>query len=568
MVLLCGAVSVGLTLSCSGSIMPSGGNGNGGNGNGNNGNPPGNGGPPGNGTPGGNNGSSPPILPPVMPGAMACEPSNQFTPARIWRLSDTQYSQAVKDLIPGVPVPNISTPGRSEQQFVEFSELFDIGPATTAEIRASATAVGTEAVKNLPALLACKGGEDANTCSGRFVEELGSRAFRRPLDDVEKQGLRAVYAEGAKLNQAEGVKMAITAILQSASFLYRTELGKAGTVAPGQTVELTAHELASALSFLLLNSIPDPELRGAADNGSLLKNDVFKAQVERLLKLPRVQDQLTTAYLKWMGLGIGINADLATQEKEFTAELKGSLEQESALFFKELLGKGGTMDDLLRSNKGFVDRVLATHFGMPAPAGAGFQPVTYPAEQRSGALTLGGVVARYSLGHAEVFRGKFVRDEFLCQEIPPPPNIPEIEEETKNSESLPARTQVQRRLDNQICGSCHRMMDPIGLAYSGYDALGRFKGGDASGELTGAGDVDGPLNGVVDLGQKLAKSSVARICVESKMLSYALGRMPEKYDECELQKIDAFVKAGGGKLSDLMAAVVYSSAFRFRTGGN
>jgi hypothetical protein len=525
---------------------------------------------------GGVGGSGPDILPPVK-GEPACE-STLFTPARIWRISDDQYLAAVKDLIPGVTVPTIQTPGHSAQQFIDFAEEFAIGPATASEVRSSASSVAADAVKNMASLITCKGGEDPTACAHRFIDDFASRAFRRPLDAQDKEGLRAVYAFGSKVSQTEGYKMAISAVLQSASFLYRTELGKTNTVAAGQTVELTPHELASSLSFLFLNSIPDAELRATADNGSLFNADTFKGQVERLLKMPRVQEHLTTVYLKWVGLGLGINADLAGQEMEFTAPLKASLEQEARLFFKDLLSNGGTVADLVTSRKGFADKTLATHMGVTGPSGTDFVPVTYPAGQRAGALTLGGVVARYSLGHAEVFRGKFVRDEFLCQEIPPPPNTEEVEAEAKAAENLPAREQVKRRLAHSTCGSCHMQMDPLGLAFGHYDALGRYKTTDksgapvdATGELIGTMEagIDGPLKNAVDLGEKLSRSTMARTCVESKMLGYALGRMTEdRFDKCELKKIDAFVAEGGGQLTDLMAAIVYSSAYRFRTGGN
>lgn len=522
---------------------------------------------------GGNAGNNP-LLPPPSGNAATCK-TTEFTPVRVWRLSDDQYATAVKDLLPGVTVPSILTPGRSAQQFIDFAELFEIGSAVSSSVRQSVNAVASEAVKSLDTLLACKSGENAGACADRFIEGFASRAFRRPLEAREKEGLKAVYTEGAKVSPAEGTRMVISAVLQSGSFLYRTELGKAGAVTPGQTVELTLHELASTLSFLMLDSIPDAELRASADDGSLAKPDVFKGHVERLLKSQRVQDHLTGVYLKWMGLGLGLNSDLATVEKEFTPELKASLEQETRLFFKDLLAGGGTVTDVLTSRKGFVDRVLATHLGMSGMAsGTNFTPVTYPANERAGALTLPGVIARYSLGHPEVFRGKFVRDEFLCHEIPPPPDIPAIEEETKAAENLPPRQQAERRLKNDTCGACHLMMDPIGLSFSGYDALGRFKTTDAngvidtSGELTGTGDADGPVKNAVELGQKLAKSSKVRGCMESKMLGYALGRLTGDIDSCELAKIDSFVSTGGGKLSDLMAAVVYSSAFRFRTGGN
>jgi hypothetical protein len=519
--------------------------------------------------------SGPEILPPPV-GEPACD-STEFTPARVWRLSDQQYVTAVKDLIPGVNVPNIQTPGHSDQHFIEFAELFEFGPATTSELRASATSVATEAVKNMAGLLACKAGEAPDVCSGRFIDDFASRAFRRPLDAEEKQGLRGVYMFGVKVSQAEGLKMVISAVLQSASFLYRTELGKGNTVAPGQTVELTAHELASSLSFLFLDSIPDPELRATADNGSIFEADTFKKQVERLMKLPRAQDHLTTAYLKWVGLGLGLNADLATQEKEFTPALKASMEQEARLFFKDLLTNGGTVTDVLTSRKGYADKTLSTHLGVAGSAGTDFTPVTYPAGQRSGILTLPGVLARYSLGHAEVFRGKFVRDEFLCQEIPPPPNTEEVEKETKAAENLPAREQAKLRLAHTTCGACHAQMDPLGLSFGNYDALGRYrtteKTGapvDSTGELTGTMEagIDGPLKNATELGERLARSTTARSCIESKMMGYALGRLTEKFDKCELKKIDAFVAKGGGKLTDLMAAIVYSSAYRFRTGGN
>jgi hypothetical protein len=562
----CGALSLSLTISCTGNIIGVSGT------EGSRTRPS-----PSDQEPGvGPDDSTPPTDPgilPLPPGGAACE-TKQFTPARVWRLSDDQYVAAVRDLLPGVTVPTILTPGHSGQQFIEFAELFEIGPATTSDIRGSVSAVAADAVKNVAGLLGCRAAEEASACAARFIKGFATRAFRRPLEDDETSGLLSLYAIGAMVNQAEGIRMVLSAVLQSASFLYRTELGKATTVAPGKTVELTTHELASALSFLLLDSIPDAQLRAAADEGSLAQAETFKAELDRLLRLPRVQQHLGAVYQKWIGLGLGINADLAGQEAELTPELKASLEQEPRLFFADLLGKGGSITDLLTSNKGFVDRTLATHLGVPAPAGGGFGPVTYPASQRSGVLTLGGVIARYSLGHAEVFRGKFVRDGFLCEEIPPPPNLPAIEEETKASENLPTREQSRRRLASNVCGSCHAMMDPVGLTFLNYDALGRFRSRDdngaidASGELTGAGDVDGPVKNVVELGQKLAKSAVVRGCIESQMFGFALGRLTETFDVCEQQKIDSFVLAGGGKLSALMAGIVYSSAFRLRTGGN
>jgi hypothetical protein len=511
------------------------------------------------------------MLPPVVnpETGKPCETST-FTPARVWRLSDEQYSNAVFDLL-GVRPPELSTTGRDRSQFVDFAERFNIDSALTADIRSSAETVARMAVADMPRLTGCPQSQAADSCADAFIDRFAARAFRRPLEASEKQELKAVYASGAGDGPAEGMRQVVAAVLQAPSFLYRTELGR-----PGSTgrIELTAHELASSLSFLLLHSIPDAELAGAASDGSLMKPDGFKRQVERLLALPRVQDNLTRVMLKWVGLGDGINVDLQDTVKEFTPELKSSLEEQVRLFFKGLLTRGGTMADVLTSNKGYVDTRLATLYGMPAPAGGGFGEVTYPASERSGILTQAGILARYSLHRPEIFRGKYIRDELLCGEIPSPPNDPAIDAENMASAELSEREQAERRLAHPVCGNCHKFMDPIGFGLMKYDALARYRtteGGkaiDDSGEIVLAGDADGKFANGAELARRLAGSQTVRSCITQKVFQYALGRLYEPaMDSCELQRIDAHLMQNGDRLSQLISGVIYSSAFRYRTGG-
>jgi hypothetical protein len=291
------------------------------------------------------------------------------------------------------------------------------------------------------------------------------------------------------------------------------------------------------------------------------------------MALPRVKDNLTRVHVKWVGLGDGINVDLGEKLKEFTAELKASLEQETSLFFGSLLASGGTLGDILTSVRGFVDPRLATHYGVKPPRRHRLAEVTYPDGQRSGILTQAGILARYSLGRPVVFRGKYVREQLLCGEIPPPPNIPDIDMENTASAMLSEREQTTRRLAHPICGACHAQMDPLGLAFLQYDPLARWKPNDATGkpidasaDLTGT-DVDGKVMNAVDLGQRLARSEHVRACMEEKIFTYALGRDLQSYDACELKQIDAYVQARGGKLAELITAIALSPAFRTRTGG-
>ena len=506
----------------------------------------------------------------VDPGTGKACITSAFTPARIWRLSDEQYSAVVADLLPGVPVPGVTTPGRGKDEFLVTDDALPVSSALSADIRVSAKAVAKQAIADLAKLTSCSSQDRA--CADSFVTRFGARAFRRPLTSEEKSGLLGLYDVGAKESHAEGLKLIVEAILQTPSFLYRTEMG-AGA-ADTKVIELTGYELASSLSFYLLNSIPDAPLWQAAQDGSLLKPEILDAQINRLLALPRVQENLTRVHLKWVGLGDGINVDLGSQFPDFTPELKQSLEEETRRFFSSLLTQEGTLADVLTSRKGFVDQKLAAHYGVQFPGGQGFAEVTYPANQRAGIVTQAAILARYSLGHPVVLRGKYVREQLLCGGINAPPNIPDIEEETTAAANLTEREQSARRASNATCNACHQMMDPLGLAFVQYDNLARWKPNDKNGQpldargaISFTGDADGPVDNAIDMAKKLSESKAVRLCMAQQMYTFALGRELLTEDSCELQRIDAYVKEHGGKLSQLVAGIVKSSAFRYRTGG-
>jgi hypothetical protein len=553
-------VAIGFAIAgCNGTIIELGGTGNG------------------SGQPGDpNNPSGPPLNPTstipevVDPGTGKACTTDKFTPARVWRLSDEQYSAVVADLLPGVPVPTITTPGRNKDEFLVTADALPVGSALSADIRTSAKAVAKAAIADLGKLTGCTSQDRG--CAESFVTKFGARAFRRPLTPAEKTGLLGLYDVGAKEAHGEGLKLVIEAVLQTPSFLYRTEIG--GGSADTKVIELTSYEMASALSFYLLNSIPDPELWQSAENDTLLKPEVLDQQVNRLLGLPRVQANLTQVHLKWVGLGDGINVDLAATNPDFTPDLKRSLEEETRLFFSNLLTKDGTLADVLTSRRGFVDQRLATHYGVSAPSGQGFSEVTYPADQRAGIVTQAAILARHSLGHPVVLRGKYVREQLLCGAIATPPNIEEIEEEATATANLSEREQSARRKSNATCNACHHMMDPLGLAMVQYDSLARWKPNDkdgqpldSRGEISLTGDADGPVANAVDMAKKLSESKAVRLCMAQQMYTFALGRDLGAEDTCELQRIDAYVKENGGKLSQLVAGIIKSSAFRYRTGG-
>jgi hypothetical protein len=497
---------------------------------------------------------------------MMCDPS---TTRRIWRLSDEQYANAVADLLPGTTVPDVTTPGRLKGEFINMSERYPVTGALASNLRTSAKTVAENAVKDLPGLLKCQAGQAETACVEAFVDRLVPRAFRRPIESTERQGLLSLYSLGAQTASADGVRLIVEAVLQSPSFLYRSELGAGAT--PGKPTALTSYELATALSFLLLDSIPDDELWRTAQDGSLTMPSVFTAQVDRLLLTQRAKDNVARIFMKWLGLGAGVVTELSvTDYPEYDDALKQSMFEESSRFLKGLLAQNGTYADLFSSRTTFVDQRLAGIYGVPY-SGTGFVQVTLPAAQRSGILTQAGVMVGKSRGHPIVIRGKFVRRDLFCQDIPSPD--PTVNIQMFSGMGLTEREQATKRAEHPVCGKCHNQMDPLGIAFQKYDALSRYKPVDAMGApVDSAGnvtltDVDGPIGSPLELAERIGRSGYARECVSQNMLAYAFGRELTSADQCERQRIAAQVQVLGGHLSDLVGAFVRSPTFGYRTGG-
>jgi hypothetical protein len=494
---------------------------------------------------------------------------NATTPERIWRLSDEEFTNAVSDLLPGNTVPAITTPGRVLGEFINNAERYPADGALTSSIRTSAKAVAASAVKNLTGLVSCSSAQVDATCAGTFIDRFAPRAFRRPIDATERQALLTVYAQGAKATPADGVRLVLEAILQSPSFLYRTELGQPTT--PGKPTPLGAYELATALSFLIIDSIPDDELWGTAQDGSITMPDVFARQADRLLASPRGRNNIARIYLKWLGLGAGVTVELsAAMYPEYNDAMRQSMLEESSRFLAGLVSQNGTFTDLFTSRQTYVDSTLAKLYGVPY-TGSGFVATTLPAE-RSGILTQAGVLTSKSRGHPIVIRGKFVRRDLFCQDIQPPP--PTVNIMMFSGMGLTERQQATARANDPVCGQCHHMMDPIGISFEKYDALSRYVPTNPDGTpVDSAGkidltDVDGPLNSPLELAAKLGQSAEVRACVAQNMLAYANGRELSTADQCEHDRLAAQVQVLGSHLTDWIGGIVHSPAFAWRTGGN
>ena len=416
------------------------------------------------------------------------------------------------------------------------------------------------------------GAAERDACAERIVTRLARRAYRRPVTASDVDPLLAFYARGSREGGFDaGIELALRAMLASPKFVFRAERDPAGA-APGTTYAISDLELASRLSFFLWSSIPDDELLAVAAEGRLGAPDVLDTQVRRMLADPRADALVTNFAGQWLQLR---NLRTAEPDKnlfpDFDDNLRQALGREAELFFGSIIREDRRVVDLLTGDYTFVNERLARHYGMPNVYGSHFRRVALGPDEdaRRGLLGKGGIllVTSHANRTSPVVRGKWILDNLLgSPPPPPPPNVPPLDEEASTRE-LTMRERMELHRQNPVCASCHKIMDPLGLALENFDAVGGWRdseGGaaiDATGQLTDGSEVDGAAT----LRQALVKrSDVFVSTLTEKLLTYALGRGLEYYDMPAVRGIVREAAAGEYRFSSLVRGIVRSVPFRER----
>ncbi len=509
---------------------------------------------------------------PSMPGQSGgCQESSPpVQPAR--RMTRDQYLATVRDLLGETRDLGDRLPADDKGDAVFAPpDTLTVTPAWADKLLNTAEDVAKVAITKLPALLPCNPAGNEEACAGDFIKAFGKKAFRRPLTPEDVQGLTAVYKSGAADGGfARGIELVISTILQSPSFVYRVELGqKAGSV-PG-AVKLTPYEVATRLSYFIWGTMPDAPLFAAADNGKLGTREEIAAQVDRMMKDPRARSTLIGFHERLFGTDIidEVSRD-AMEYPQFTDALRASMKAEFGAFVGDVLFEGdGRLETLLTSRTTFVDASLASLYGVSAPAGAGLQKVQLDANQRAGVLTSVGLLTAHAISDisAPIVRGKFIRERLLCTELAEPPPALMVEEPARKPGST-TRELLERHSVDPSCAGCHHLMDPIGFAYSNFDAIGRWRTMEEgkpidNGARLQATDVDGEFRGPVQLAQKFAGSQQVRDCVMTTMLSFAHGPGVAQ-DACLTNRIRKTFADSSHDVRVLARAIAEADGFQYR----
>lgn len=518
-----------------------------------------------------------------LPAAEACANSQDLERTPLRRLTRTEYTNSVRDLL------NVDVSATADMPADEVTNGFDnnAGVLTVSSLHVEKHVLVSEAlaklaVKNLSALTGgcdtATKGEDA--CAQAFAKSFGRRAFRRPTTAADEQQLMAAYSAGrTDGSYAEGIEVMVRAALQSPNFLYRLELTPAAT-ASDKRIPLSQFELASRLSFLTWGSGPDDALLDTAAKGGLASKEQVAAKARELLANPKARGAIGNFFEQWSSTRrLSITTKNTTTFPAFSTELRDAMTKELPAFINDVLWNGdGRLSTLLTAPVAFVSGPLAQLYGVtPPPANSDGSPVkvTLPAnQQRAGLLTQAGFLSVQ--GHPDqtspVLRGKFVSSMLLCQPPPPPPNdvdtsLPQVEEGATARVRFAAHESA-----GASCKGCHVTMDPIGFAFEHFDAIGRYREQDngqaldVTGEISGAPDktLAGPFNGPAELAAKLANSAQVRACVATQFFRFAAGRTDATADVCSLAAMQRAFDAANGNVIDLIVATTQTDAFWYR----
>ncbi|HEV8208842.1 MAG TPA: DUF1592 domain-containing protein [Vicinamibacterales bacterium] len=410
-------------------------------------------------------------------------------------------------------------------------------------------------------------------CARQILSRLGSDAYRRPITTGELDRLTPLYEKAAAKGGFEaGVRSAIEAILASPYFIFRMEK-EPELAKPGGTYRVADIDLASRLSFFLWGTPPDQELLTLAGKGALSVPATLEKQTRRMLADPRAESLGSRFAAQWLRLQDvdKVHPD-PNNYPNFDDNLAAAMRRETELFFNSLVREDRSVLDLYRANYTYVNDRLARHYGFPGVSGSEFRRIEYPDDTRRGLLGQGSVLVQTSLANrtSPVLRGKWVMEVLMgTPPPPPPPDIPLLEDTagSKDGKMLTTRERMEIHRSNPSCTSCHRFMDPIGLALDNFDVTAKWRERENGMPLDTRGDYyDGtPVTRPAELTAALLKRPVPLVrTFTENLMAYALGRRVEYFDMPAIRAIAKTAEANQYKMSSFILGVIKSDAFQMK----
>ena len=505
------------------------------------------------------------------------------TTAVLRRLTQSQYNNTVRDLLKDASGPaNQFPPEDYVNGFKNQYQALSVSPLLTEAYSRAAEKLAANAFRrgDSRGLIPCKPSSESDAaCRVKFIRTFGRRAFRRPLEPQEIAWHETIFK--SEKTFLAGAQAIIETMLQSPSFIFWLE--------DTQNPKWRPYARASRLSYFIWDTQPDDALLESAAKGELSTPEGLERVTRRLLSDPKAKGGVEEFISEWLRFD---RVMTASRERRiyplFNRDLAKSMTEEAKRFVGDLVWNDGNFMDVFTAKYSFINSDLAAVYKVPPPA-RDFQRVNFsPESERAGVLGQALFLTLTSKPDetAPTGRGLFIREQFLCQQVPPPPpgvdtNLPPIEE----SRPVTNRERLAGHANVKMCAGCHTLIDPIGFGLEKFDAIGmrrekhkllfyptagggagrRAKPKEVELELETSGAVAGVPNSEFtspsELGGILAKTPQCQECMVKQVFRYMSGRLDTPADRPVIsQALEAFRKSDY-KFKELMVALVKSKEF-------
>lgn len=510
-------------------------------------------------------------------------------PALLRRLTHSQYNHTVRDLLGDRTEPASAFPPEDfVHGFRNQIEAQGISPLQAEAYSLAAAKLARSAFLggDRNGLVPCRPQSyDDAACRLRFIREFGRRAFRRPLAEEEVRRYEQLFQSGARRTQEflKGAEIVVEAMLQSPNFLFIADYGPSSP--------WYGYANASRLAYLLWDTMPDEALLEEAARGGLRTAAQIEQAARRMLGDQRARQAAGEFLSQWMRFD---RVRTAVRDRrlyrQFTAELAAAMIEETKRLFDHLVFGDANFMEFFTARYSFLNSDLARLYELPVPAEE-FGRVDFPPDSpRAGILgqALFHTLTSKPEETSPTERGLFIREHFLCQEVPPPPpgvnaNLPPLSDERP----MTNRERLAAHLTSPGCASCHRLIDPIGFGLERFDAIGRYRDKqtlvieptrdeqqkgrkkqateykleiDTSGMV--AGIPDSAFSSPRELGAILARTPACQKCVVKQYFRYAFGRQETPADEAAIERAFEAFRGSGFRFRELILSLVTSEAFR------
>ena len=503
------------------------------------------------------------------------EPTPQPSAPSLRRLTISQYQNIVLDTFgEGLLVPRSLEPDVETEGFKSLGAgISSISPVGVERYESASYAIAEQIVaepERLAYWFACDlTVSPSQACIDNGIESLGVELWRKPLLDSQRIRLQELYQLiAAQTDPLTGVEYILAALLQSPHFLYRTEINLDSLQDDSLSIhQLDAWSLASRLSFFLWNSAPDAELLELASSGDLLDLNVLESQVDRMMQNPKFDNGIRNFFDEFLHL---YKLDSITKDPlvftHASPDLYAAAKEETFQTIEYILDNDLDFRELLTTQTSFVDRRLASLYGIQAPVSEGFGEVTLTKTNgRRGLLTHASMLNLHAHATASspTLRGVFIRKTLLCQVVPPPPADVDTSIPAATEEAPTMRERLEQHFEDPSCAGCHKMMDLVGLGLENFDGIGQWRDLENNAPIDPSGNIDGTtFVDAWEMGAVVSEHPNLGPCLSDHLYSYAMGHRMTAAEEAHQDWLVEHLFYNDWSFSSLIRTLALSESFR------